>query len=62
LRTQIPAYHTEQNSFTLDRETKIFHVKTIFTQYLSTNPALQRITDGNLQNMERNYILQKARM
>ena len=25
---------------------KVFHDKTKFTQYLSTNPALQRIIDG----------------
>jgi hypothetical protein len=30
-------------SNTIDGETKIFHDKTKFTQYLSTNPALQRI-------------------
>ena len=33
-------------SITIDGETKIFHDKTKFTQYLSTNPALQRIIDG----------------
>jgi hypothetical protein len=35
-------------SITIDGETKIFHDKTKFTQYLSTNPALQRIIDGKL--------------
>jgi hypothetical protein len=30
-------------SITIDRETKVFHDITKFTQYLSTNPALQRI-------------------
>jgi hypothetical protein len=30
-------------SITIDGETKIFHNKTKFTHYLSTNPALQRI-------------------
>jgi hypothetical protein len=30
-------------SITIDRENKISHDKTKFTQYLSTNPALQRI-------------------
>ena len=38
-------------SITIDRETKIFH-KTKFTQYLSTNPALQRILEGKLQQKE----------
>jgi len=32
----------------IDGKTKIFHDKTKFTQYLSTNPALQRIIDGKL--------------
>jgi hypothetical protein len=41
-------------SFTLDGETK-------FTQYLSTNPALERIINGKCQHMEGNYILEKAR-
>jgi hypothetical protein len=30
-------------SITIDRETKLFHDKTKFTHYLSTNLALQRI-------------------
>jgi hypothetical protein len=30
-------------SITIDGETKVFHDKTNFTHYLSTNPALQRI-------------------
>jgi hypothetical protein len=30
-------------SITIDEETKVFHDKTKFTQYLYTNPALQRI-------------------
>jgi hypothetical protein len=33
-------------SITIDRETKVFHVKTKFTQYLSRNPALQRTITG----------------
>jgi hypothetical protein len=33
-------------SITIGRKTKIFHDKTKFTQYISTNPALQRIIDG----------------
>ena len=32
-------------SITIDGETKIFQDKMKFTQYLSTNPALQRIVD-----------------
>jgi hypothetical protein len=34
---------------------------TKFTQYLSTNPALQRIIKGKPQNKDRNYALEKAR-
>jgi hypothetical protein len=33
-------------SITIDGETKVFHDKTKFTYYLSTNPALQRIITG----------------
>ena len=32
-------------SITIDGETKIFHGKTKFTQYLSINPALESIID-----------------
>jgi hypothetical protein len=47
-RTQMPVKTTipSKNSITIDRETKIFHDKTKFTQYLSLNPVLQRIIDG----------------
>ena len=48
-------------SIAVDGETKIFHDKTKFTQYLFTNPALQRIIDGKLQHKEGNYTLDKAR-
>jgi hypothetical protein len=39
---------------TIDGETKVFHDKTKYTQYLSTNPALQRIIKGKLQDKEGN--------
>ena len=42
-------------------ETKIFHDKTKFTQYLSINPALQRIIGGNHQYKEGSYTLEKSR-
>jgi len=48
-------------SINIDGETVIFHDKTKFTQYLSTNPALQRIIHGNLEHKEGNYNLEKAR-
>jgi hypothetical protein len=47
-------------SITIDRENKIFHDRTKFTQYLSTNPALQRIIDGKHQHKEGNYTLEEA--
>jgi hypothetical protein len=47
-------------SITIDGETKIFHEKAKFTQYLSVNPALQRIT-GKHQYKDGNYTLGKAR-
>jgi sulfatase maturation enzyme AslB (radical SAM superfamily) len=48
-------------SITIDGETKVFHDKTKFTQYLSMNPAFQRIIKGKLQHKEGNYALEKAR-
>ena len=39
-------------SISIDGETKIFHGKTKFTQYLSINPDLQRIMDGKCQHKE----------
>jgi hypothetical protein len=42
-------------------ETKIFHDKNKFTQYLSTNTALQRIINEKIQHKGENYTLEKAR-
>jgi hypothetical protein len=53
--------YPEKSSITIDGETKIFHDETKFTQYLSTNPDLQRITDGKLQQKEGKYTLEKTR-
>jgi hypothetical protein len=36
-------------SIIIDGETKVFHDKTKFTQYLSMNLALQRIMKGKVQ-------------
>jgi hypothetical protein len=49
-RKQMPAQqlYPAKLSITTDGETKVFHDKTKFTQYLSTNPALQRIVKGKL--------------
>jgi hypothetical protein len=48
-------------SMTIDGETKVFHDKTKFTQYLPTNPALQKIIKGKLQHNDGNYTLERAR-
>jgi len=45
-RSLYPANH----SINIDGETKIFREKTKLTQYLSTNPALQRIINGKTQH------------
>jgi hypothetical protein len=42
-------------SITIGGETKVLHDKTKFKQYLSTNPALQKIIKGNHQHKDRNY-------
>jgi hypothetical protein len=48
-------------SITIDGETKIFHDKPKFTQYISMNLALQRIIKGKHQHKEGNYTLEKTR-
>jgi hypothetical protein len=48
-------------SITIDVETKVFHCKTKFTQYLSMNLALQRKIKGKHQHKDGNYTLEKAR-
>jgi hypothetical protein len=48
-------------SITIDAEAKLYHDKNKFTQYLSINPALQRIIMGQHQHKDGNYTLEKAR-
>ena len=48
-------------SITIDGETKVFHDKTKFTQYLSTNPALQRIITEKKQYKDGNHALEQPR-
>ena len=50
-----------KQSITIDGLTQVFHDKNKFTQYLSTNLALQRIIMGKHQHKNGNYILEKAR-
>jgi hypothetical protein len=45
-------------SINIDGETKVFHDKNKFTQYISTNPALSWIISGKLQHKEEYYILE----
>jgi hypothetical protein len=53
--------HSAKLSITIDIEIKTFHDKTKFTQYLSTNPALQKIIGGKSQHKEGNYTPEKVR-
>jgi hypothetical protein len=53
--------YPDKLSITIDGETKVFYDKTKFTQYLSTNPALQRIRQGKTQAQGRNYTIEKAK-
>jgi hypothetical protein len=48
-------------SIIIDGETKIFCDKTKFKQYLSTNPALQRILEGKLEYEEGIYTQENRR-
>jgi hypothetical protein len=48
-------------SIVIHGEMEVFHVKTKYTQYLSTNPLLQRIIKGKFKHMEGNDTLEKAR-
>jgi hypothetical protein len=47
-----PRLHPAKLSINIDGETKIFQDKTKFKQYVSTNPALQRILERKLQQKE----------
>ena len=42
-KCQLRLQHPGKVSITIDGETKVFHDKTKFTQYHSTNPALKRM-------------------
>ena len=57
----MPAQATIPSSITIDGETKVFHDKTKFTQYLSTNPALQRIITEKKQYKDGNHALEQPR-
>jgi hypothetical protein len=58
---QLRLLNSAKLSINIDGETKAFHGKIKLTQYLSTNPALQRIIKEKLQHKEGIYTLEKAR-
>jgi hypothetical protein len=60
-KCQARLLYPEKLSITIDGENKIFHDKTKFTQYISTNTTLLRLIDGKHQHKEGNYTLEKAR-
>ena len=53
--------YPENLSITIDGETKIFHDKTKFMQYLSTNTTFQRIITEKKQYKNGNHALEQAR-
>jgi hypothetical protein len=61
LKCQPRLLYPAKPSITIDGENNIFHDKTKFTQYRSTNPALQKIIDEKCQHKEGKYTLEKAR-
>jgi hypothetical protein len=56
-RLQCPA----KLSITIDGKVEVFHDKTKFTQYLSTNRACQRIMNGIVQYKAGNCALERGR-
>jgi hypothetical protein len=60
-KLQLRLLYPAKLSITIDGETKVFHDKTKFTQYLSMNPALQRIITEKNQYKDGYYTLDKAR-
>ena len=60
-RCQPRLLYPEKLSITIDGKSKIFHVKATFKQYLYTNPALQKVLEGQLQSQEVNYNHQNTR-
>jgi hypothetical protein len=53
--------HSAKLIVNIDGETKIFQDKTKLKQYLYTNPAIQRIREGKLQNKDSAYTKEKTR-
>jgi hypothetical protein len=58
-KCQPSLFYPANLSINIDGETTIFQEKTKFKQYLSTNPAIQKILEGKLQHKE--YICTKEK-
>jgi hypothetical protein len=56
-KSQPTLLYPEKLSITIDGETKVFHDKTKFTQYLSMNLATQKIIMEKHQYKDENYTL-----
>ena len=54
--------YATKHSITIHVETKTFHDKTKFKQYLSTFPVLQRIIEENIQYKDSNYIQENKKL
>lgn len=54
-RCQARLLYPAKLSITIDGENKIFHDKNKFKQYLSTNPALQKVLEGKLHPKGSSY-------
>ena len=54
-RCQPRLLYLEKFSTNIDGKSKIFNDKARFSQYASTNPALQKVLEGKLQPKEVNY-------
>ena len=60
-KCQTQLLYPAKPSITINAEAKVFHDKNKCTQYLSTNPALQRIKNGKHQQREGSDTQEKAR-
>jgi hypothetical protein len=60
-KCQLSLLYPAKLSINIDGETKIFHEKNKFKQYLSINPGLHRILEGKLQHKESTYTKEKTR-
>ena len=59
-RCQPRLLYPEKHSVTVNGQSKIFHDRTRFKQYPTTNPALHKVLEGKLQQKEVNYTHQNT--